>query len=269
MSKEMSLQQIHMVELEILQEIDAICGKLGSRYWAMYGTLLGAIRHEGFIPWDDDLDIAMPRRDYELFLEYMKTRYIGGLELHHCLEKDDYPFYIARVVEKKHKLIFDDYEYTSGVFIDIYPIDGMGNEKDRIFWKNKEKEIYRLKKCMELSTRRTFFAGTNIVHKILNIPLKMKSMIMGRNYYYTKIDRLSKTFNWKDSRYVGFPVWGNEQPFLEKKIFDETIRVKFEDITICIPSGYEELLTDIYGDYNQLPPKERQCPSHGYKAYIL
>ncbi len=125
--KELTIDEIHDAELFTLEEVDKLCRELNIKYWVMFGTLLGAVREKGFIPWDDDLDISMKRDDYEKFCNYFfkNNNTHPTLELNHVLNNKDYNLYIARVSERKNRIYFDSTKYTSGVFIDIYPMDGL------------------------------------------------------------------------------------------------------------------------------------------------
>ena len=99
--QEMTLDEIHEAELYVLKRVDAICKKIGVQYWVMYGTLLGAVRHKNFIPWDDDLDIGMMRSDYEKFIRYFidKGGEDGDLHLDNLLTRKNYTYTISRVSE--------------------------------------------------------------------------------------------------------------------------------------------------------------------------
>lgn len=261
------LHEIQKAELNIFKEIDCICKELKINYWGAYGTLIGAIRHSGFIPWDDDLDLAMKRADYNLLLSYFQNNYKGPLNLHTIHTNKDYPYYIARICDDKYCFIFDDYKYHSGAFVDIYPIDGLGNTKD--YWISKKNKILSLRKGMTYASSKHFFWGKSILTKIIKTPYILICKIRGKEYYYEKIDHLSQTYTWEESTYVGLPVWANNLYFHDKTDFDEFIYVPFEDTTIQIPKQYDKILTEIYGDYMKLPPKEDQKPQHGYIAYKL
>ena len=141
--QELTLEEIHAAELYTLKEVDKLCRELKIKYWVAFGTLIGAVREHGFIPWDDDLDIVMKRDDYEIFLNYFFTHKHDTLELNHPLNNKDYTYYIARVSEKNNRLVFEDTKYTSGVFIDIYPMDGL----EGVQWKNSARKQFTGKCC--------------------------------------------------------------------------------------------------------------------------
>lgn len=264
--QEMKLDEVQEAELKILMEVQEICKQENIQYWGMYGTLIGAIRHKGFIPWDDDLDLAMKREDYEKFIYFLQKKYSGKLELHIQETNSDYPYYIARVCDKEHVLQFDDFDYSSGVFIDIYPFDGMGNEKDMEFWNKNTKKIKILKKCLTAVSYKGKI-GSSLLHKIINMPLVLFSKWKGKEYFIKQIDLLSKKYQWNESEYVGLPVWADNLYFHKKADFEKFMLVDFENIKISVPVNYNRILKDIYGDYMCLPPENKRVPQHGYKAY--
>ena len=126
-----NLAQMQKSTITILKKIDKICNTLGLTYWIMFGTLIGAVRDKGFIPWDDDLDIAMSRSDYDILHNYfINKRTVDGLHLD-CIDTNSrYPFYIDRICDDCWELEFNDFKYKSGAFVDIYPLDGMGKKED-------------------------------------------------------------------------------------------------------------------------------------------
>lgn len=126
----LALEEIQEASLHILEKIADLCDQLHLRYYLIYGTLIGAIRHKGFIPWDDDLDIMMPRPDYEKLITYFieNTDALRPLELFEPRVNPDYPYMIARISDNRYILdVTNEKDYGIGVFIDIYPYDGLGN----------------------------------------------------------------------------------------------------------------------------------------------
>ena len=267
--QQLSLTEIQIATKEIVKFIDDLCNKLGLKYFALYGTVIGAIRHQGFIPWDDDFDIGMFRKDFEIFKEYMLTHDTGFFYLDNVEANKEYPFYISRVCDKRYQLVFEGFNYTSGLFVDIYPYDGLGNSEDIIWWKKRSKRLYNLRKGMLLSRWSTLFFGNSTFHRLFNIPYLLFCRMAGNSFFFKRLDRYSKFFDVDKSQYVDCPCWAGRIHFYEKKWFEETIRVKFENITICIPKEYDSFLRSLYGDYMVLPPESKRIPTHGYKAYKI
>ncbi len=230
------IKSLQNVCLEILKEVDRVCRKYSILYWLEGGTMLGAVRHRGFIPWDDDLDIAMFREDYDRFCE------IAPQEL-------------------KSGYFLQTFNIHKGIFIDIFPVDKMPKTTAKI----KRHRLY-----LWFLFRLYFQTGKNTVpvSPFLSKPgLKflLKSVKINKDKLYNYINKVYTKYN-TDKEYDYTASWTMAQKFnwLYKKEWHESfIEVPFEDMTAKIPVGYDELLTNAYGDYMTPPPKEKQAPGHG------
>ena len=131
--EELTLRQMQEGALNILKKLDGICREQGLRYFLFYGTLIGAIRHKGFIPWDDDLDVAMPRPDFDKLVAYCR-RHRQELQPMQLMTVDDNPQYvypIARFSDTRYRVKYQGIrDYGLGLFVDIYPLDGCGNTEE-------------------------------------------------------------------------------------------------------------------------------------------
>ena len=262
--KEMTLEEVQKATKELLVEFDNICNEIGIRYFLMYGSLLGAIRHKGFIPWDDDLDVGMFESDYLKLCNYFKANNNLELELHNQDSTEHCFFNIARVCEKKHRLVFDNKKYTSGLFIDIYVMEGLGDTEDQLYWNQRFKKHSGWRKGVYVNSNEGFLYGNGVLHKILNIPFCLFARKRGKQYYINKFNS-HKKYDINDSKFIGCPSW--EESRYERKWFDSIISTEFEDIEVLIPAAFDEILTSEYGDYMKLPPIENRKPYHGYRAY--
>lgn len=267
----MSLEESKKDMLKILKKFEVICKRLNLRYWLLYGTLIGAIRHKGFIPWDDDLDVGMPREDYNKLLNYFANNEnsVDSLYIDNYRFDKTCFFYISRLCDKEHVLEFPLKNHKSGLFIDIYPLDGMGNDEDKNYWIQNWEHIHSIQKRLEMSCFKSFFTGKNNLHKLINFPLNLYTKIRGRGYYLNLIDLVSRKFDWNSSTYVGIPAWAGSVRFERREWYDRSIKVPFEDMMITVPSDYDKILTTIYGDYMKLPPEKDRHPTHDYKAYKM
>lgn len=268
MSKELTLREIQINTLLILKKIDSICTELKIEYWGMYGTLLGAVRHKGFIPWDDDLDIAMRREDYEVFVKYCieNAEILSPFSINNSETIKDYPYYISRFCDNRYKVFFDGMKYTSGLFVDIYPFDGMGNLKD-VKKHNKKKYIFNIyQKGALASSINGIFYGKNVINKIINIPIIIFGKLRGNKYFLNKLEIESKKKTWDESTYIGTPAWEFRTIQFEKEMFDSMIEIPFEDYHIKVPKKYDDILTLYYGDYLKLPPEKERIAHHYYRA---
>ncbi|MBQ7593181.1 MAG: LicD family protein [Synergistaceae bacterium] len=271
---EMTLEEIHTAELDVLKIVDSVCRKIGVNYWVMFGTLIGAVREHGFIPWDDDLDIAMKREDYDKFIKSFNH---NELHLSHVSTDNNYYYYIARVSDTKSFIDFGG-GYTSGIFIDIYPMDGLEGAE----WPyTKRKKLIRnllhtfffsfhvgkyKRKSSDTMTRHIIKKTIRAIVKIL--PFTMSIINVWRKLGYKLLDKIVRKYDFDKSEYVGIPGWELEVCY-RRSCFDETVYMKFEDFKVPVPNGYDEILRQTYGDYMQRPPENERKPHKVYTAYKL
>ena len=125
--RQISADELKEIQLNLLNNIDHFCKSNGIQYFLAYGTLIGAIRHDGFIPWDDDIDIAMPRPDYDRFIKKFNA-YSKDYQVEDYSITDNYPTPFAKVIDTRTEMRMTLYnQRSSGVYIDVFPIDGIGN----------------------------------------------------------------------------------------------------------------------------------------------
>ena len=161
--KELTMKEMQQVAFNILKQVAAICEKNGFRYTLAYGTLIGAIRHKGFIPWDDDIDIMMPRPDYERFISYCNEhpQELNNLQLFNMDVCKDYPYMITRVSNSNTILeVENEKSYGIGVFIDIYVLDGAGKTKEEAIKKMNETKMFP--SLIFYSTRKHYSAKNTV-----------------------------------------------------------------------------------------------------------
>ena len=271
-SKELSLQECQKASLEVLKSVSCICINLNLRYFLAYGTLIGAIRHKGFIPWDDDIDIMMPRKDYQKLVEYFECnkKLLKPLELFDIHTHMDYPYMIGRVSDTRYVIeTHNEKDCGMGVFIDIYPMDGLGcNLKWAVKVGMKADHLASL--CFQ-STRLKYEIGTtkSIIKKALKLPVYFYAKVRGKQYFVERLEKLSREFSYDTSKYIACIVWlsGGKRDMFPKAWFEETIDCRFENYSFKIPSRYHEILSYIYGDYMKLPPLNEREGHHYYKTY--
>ncbi len=271
--KKLNMREIQEVSLEILKVVADICEKENLRYYLTYGTLIGAIRHKGFIPWDDDIDIAMPRQDYEKLLEYFRNNAekYKHLELFDIRTCPDYPYMIARVSDNRYVIdVKNEKPYGMGVFIDIYPLDGLGQTKEEALKYGLKGD--RWSSLCYQSTRKRYAVEITkgFIRKVVKFPAFLVAKIVGKKYFVKKLSMLAAQKNYEDCNYVGCIVWlqGGMKDIFKKEWFGDYIRVPYEKYEFRVPVGYDEMLTHIYGDYMELPPEEDRIGHHYYDAFI-
>lgn len=271
--EELSLKQIQQESLNILIKIDEICKNENLVYYLAYGTLIGAVRHNGIIPWDDDIDIMMPRSDYDKLEAYF-IRYRDELLPFQMFGPNinaQYPYMINRISNSDYIIETENEKtYGLGLFIDIYPLDGLGNtlrEAER-----RKAKGCRLASLCFLSTRLKFTKGNtkSFVKTIVKFPAFYISKIIGKKYFSKKLHNLSKIQKYDNSVYVGCVVWaaddGHKGVFKREWLGKGRLH-EFEGLSFNIPNDFDSILKKLYGDY-MTPPPERECVGHHfYKAY--
>ncbi len=259
------------IQLKILEQVANICDENNLIYCICGGTLLGAVRHKGFIPWDDDIDICMPRKDYSQLISILKNQtqcdWLSVIDGTEQLETKYYlPF--AKAVNNKTitKQLGNNMEY--GVFIDIFPLDKLPQQKIR-----RKLLMYKfiLLRAIILSMTTDFTTEKYSYKLYLKKLLNMFSKIVGKDniykYYKKEIKKCSKI---NGSEYVGntFPRYGQKEILKEKLIF-KTKKYTFENRKFYGPEDYDTYLSNFYGEYMKLPPEDKREDPHNIVAWKI
>lgn len=260
------MKRIWAVELDLLAEFDRVCKKHNLKYMAIGGSLLGAARHKGFIPWDDDIDLAMFREDYD------KLCTIGINEFKHpyFLQISDVPLeekpFLADMIRLRNSettaIMSMEYKYAPqinhGIFIDVFPIDNYPDEE-----KLRIRQLRNIKKYKTLYKYCFFCTKSHLWHhpnRMINISRKMvalffnKVMVSWSNRYFGKYVDECKKYNNLATKKVGILMFvtNAEKLIFEHEDFEELIDVPFEFITLPIGRGYDRVLTHQYGDWHKM-----------------
>ena len=268
--KKIDLEEMKKIELRTMEQIDSICKAEGFRYSLCGGTLLGAVRHKGFIPWDDDIDIFMPRKDYDAFVKYCVENETPFALL--CTETNsDYGYIYAKAIAKDTVIV----EKTAnrrhidlGVFVDVFPVDGMGKDlKDAK--KNFNKTRF-LRELLVASNWKTFFRSKT--RSIIYEPIRFAFFLMSRfarpDKLIDKIQKASRKIDFDSSVYAGN--LGGTYRFretMETSVQNEFTELEFEGRKFSAIKNYDSYLKNLYGDYMQLPPEEKRITHHMFDAY--
>lgn len=253
MSNELSLRDVQLRCFDIMKAFDAFCRENNLTYYLSGGTLLGAIRHKGFIPWDDDVDLMMPREDYQrmLTLEFPDPRY-GFF----CLEKmEDYSRPWVRMTDKS-TVIAGMAHYSGdsdGICIDIFPIDGVpsGRLATKIFFKR-----IRLNDALCKSAKRNYTPEGERFRRLKAVLLAVLKPI-GARRFAIRMNRIAMKQPFAKSAYRGVSMVTHygEREKMPANVFDHPVDVDFEGMKFPAPNGYHEYLSRLYGDYMKLPPE--------------
>lgn len=268
----LNLRETQIAAYEILKQIDSICRDQGLRYWLAYGTLIGALRHGGFIPWDDDVDICMPRPDYERLLSYfdLYTEDLKPLIAIHNTESTTIPFLITRISDTTYKMIGENGASVPemGAFVDVYPLDGLGDNYEAA--RRLKRECF---KQMLLYIHSGDFEANRIDARLPKRLAKriVATILKDPRVYEDKQRKLLSRYEYGDSKYLSVACWGRTDAMevFRAECFAESVPVQFEDMTSWAPCGYDEILRgfyrDVWGeDYMALPPEEERVPHHTY-----
>ena len=263
------LKELHQIELDMLKEIDAICRRENIQYYLAGGTLLGAVRHKGFIPWDDDIDIAMARDEYERFLKVMRKEKHPYYKIFAMEYDKEYQYTFAKVVDTRTRLVEEIGKDIPdmGVFIDIFPIDGMGDDRKKAM--RRMMKIIRLRsRIIEAALKEDEIKNKelNLKNKIIKETANLIIKCLGIRRCYFMLMRYVKKMNFRESYWIASAVGGAgiERELVERKCFDELIEMEFEGYSFLAPAGYDRYLRNLYGDYMKLPPEsERVTPHRG------
>lgn len=263
--KELTLQEVQQGGFEVLLKLIEIFDKHGWKYYLAYGSLIGAVRHHGFIPWDDDIDIWVPRKDYEAFVQYCieHEKELDYFKLMHYKTNKDYPYVLARFADTRYEIDYKGVKnYGLGLFVDIYPLDDFDPE-DKAFKQKINDMIHDLSRVKQKGENQFL----NVVKFLLRPLFLWKHGCTSSARLIEKIDKFGQKYNGKGYDYTTCTVWEVEKCPYKKEYFGDRIPIKFEGVEILIPAAYDDILKLYYGNYMELPPEEKRIAQHFYKAY--
>ena len=244
------LHQMQSIMLDILKTFDDICRKNNLTYYLSGGTMLGAVRHKGFIPWDDDADVVVPRRDYEILLKHAKEWLPEQYELVNPADNPEYPYQFARIQDKRTTyLMVRQFDFVGGVPLDVFPLDEMPEKGLRRRW-------HFLK--MSFFTKLLYYALINPNkhgHGPYCLFIKLMHRIVPLSRVHSKLNNIQKEFLGK-----GMPCVTNHFNTKDSNVFPRDVygvpqRVQFETIEVNGMQRPHDYLTSSYGDY-MTPPKK-------------
>ena len=263
------VRRVQDISGSVLKEIINVCTKNNVKYFLVEGTLLGAVRHKGFIPWDDDIDIAIPNDQIDLFVEHAIKDLPGYLYVDPALDyrrKNSRNPDETRVHHSDYKLV-DTSGIQMDLCVDVLSIVGMPTGYIARMWHYYNIMFHRilLRACRPDIIGVDYWKNQKLIRRLAIKIIKGVNLgkILDYAYLENKLKRLLNKFNFTNSNYVmAYPsAYGKKEIFLKACYGDGTYGV-FNSAKVVLPTEYHKILTAIYGDYMQLPPEEKRVPSH-------
>ena len=261
----LSAQEFRDVQLGIMDAIDAFCTTHGIFYSLEGGTLLGAIRHKGFIPWDDDIDIIMPRPDYDRFWKEFNAASDGTFKAVNYFVDDEFPHVLTRVVDTRTLAVDHNRTNKFGVFVDLSAVDGQPDDP-------AEFDAY-VRRYLKLKT--ALKKGSPIWRCTDSFAVKLKTLLRHPFYPSRKktvaaLETFFRSVPYGSTQHAGHIMGGSDwDTHMPYKTFLEVERRPFEDRQYCCLKDYDTFLKSLYGDYMQLPPEKDRHPYHSVACYRL
>ena len=264
----LSLPELKKIEFDLLKYFDAFCRKHKIKYFLSNGTLLGAVKYKGFIPWDDDIDVFVPREDYDKLISLFEDD--DKFQLMSFERVPSYLFPFAKLCDRttlKEEVGVDN-GVKLGVNMDVFPLDMWENDIDAA--KKEVKRIRRSIFCLTMAKLKKS-DSKNVLKRFAKRLIMICSKIIGGRRFVKSIDKASRKTRAEKSNYVGCKSWCiyGEREIVPAHVFNSVIDVEFEGGVFPAPVGYDVYLKSLYGDYKKDPPPEKQKTHHGYTAYSV
>ena len=268
----LSPKEIKKIELDILKYFHNFCEENNLTYFLAYGTLLGAVRHKGFIPWDDDIDIFMPRNDYEKFFKkFYKKNKNKNIEIISIYNNQKFYVPIIKLINKNTFLDekCNKYQFPIGIWIDIFPLDNMSSDLEKSLSLHRTVRFYNFFRYHKIWNFK-FLKNEKIIenikictHKLIQVLIYFVSL----KYLILKIDDISKKYKKEDnSKYIGYVASYDNSFLLERDWFKERVLLDFEGYKFWAPKEWDKVLKNNYGDYMKIPPENKR-KGHLIEAY--
>ncbi len=267
--KKLSLREIQLTELALVAAFDEVTRKYGLKYTLCAGSLIGAVRHKGFIPWDDDIDISMPRPDYEKLVKLNEEKELWPSNmLLASYEAGNLGTPFMKLFDTDTSITEENYdeEEVASLWIDIFPVDGLpGDEKTRKKHYRKALNLCRLNMATVV---RFGYGSSGLIIILKELFMKPVAKLLGRKRICAMQKKHAYKYPYEKSNLCGMVTWAYDGPgqALTRKEYEDLIELPFEDLTLCSTSAWDKYLTGVFGDY-MTPPPEDERVTHDMEAY--
>ena len=256
-----TLKHLQNVELMILKDFIKICEENDLTYYMYAGSLLGAVRHNGFIPWDDDLDVVMFRNDFEKLNRILINLNSKKYRLLSIKTEKDYFYFFSKFMLKNTKFEenwIDQVDFNIGINIDIFVLDDLSDNNFKRQYQLKKSFLYsKLLLMSKIKLDDLPFITKAITHSISNLLnlFKIKPNTINKR----GLNFLKKYGDENSGLVFDISATSQEYPLIfDKNDFNDIVKIQFEDTEVNIPKNYDKILTEMYGNYMELPPKEKR-----------
>lgn len=269
---EITLKKVQQCEMSILRDFIAVCEEYNLTYFALAGTGIGALRHKGFIPWDDDIDVGLPRQDYEKLIRIFEEKYADKYMIGNTEHMQDYPLMTTRIMLRGTKFVEEPLKNVKcdlGIFLDVYPFDNVSdNEKQ---FRNQALTAWFWSKILILRhIPRPVLPFVGIKKKIAHaicagVHIVLVACHISPRWIYNQCKKASCRYNELETKRLAF--FCDTNPYINMIDKDKSyplIELEFEDVKLKFQKDIDEMLRFIYGDYMQLPPVEKRKNHYPY-----
>ena len=260
------MTEVQEIELNMLKQVLGICDELGLVYYMVCGSVIGAVKYKGFVPWDDDIDIALPRRDYEIFCENAQKMLPEYYFLQNYKTDPAFPTIYSKLRDSRTAFIETptaDLPINHGIYIDIFPLDGYPSDHGMIKRFEKKKKLLKLlmiSSCKNNNEQKAFTKALLSVFRLFGFHRKTNATAEKLTNYLSRW-QLEKSEIW-----CNHGNWQGKLEYAPREQYGDGVWAEFEGLRVRIPEKYDEYLTQKYGDWRAELPKEKQVSHHVYEV---
>lgn len=259
------LNKMHHCQLLLAAEVQHICAKHGIKYFMIAGTLLGAVRHKGFIPWDDDMDFGMLRKDYEKFLTVAEAELGQQFYLKSLCKTAGFAHPFAKLYLKDTVLVEENSVNTGqkdGLYVDVFPMDALPDQEKLRASQNHK--LYFLKRLLLAKLRYNPCKKGEVLKKAVYAFLRVLSLFVSETALKRHLNAEASKYSDSETTLVGATggAYGYFKEAVCSKWFEETVLLPFENLSLPAPKGYVAYLERFYGDYMTPPPEDKRYNRH-------